>query len=375
MKAFIHQARFRCLCRVVLASFFAASLRLTDLGRALPTNGKAKHSIKRVDELLRNSALAVDAKVVQQYLAGLLANEREPVLLVDWTDIGPLWTALVVTYVARGRGLTLCWEVHARRQQNAASVETRLLARIAELLPQAKPVLVTDAGFKGPWMKKVLKRGWNFVSRVRGRVMVRRDGGTWMSVKTLWPTARKRPMDEGTLELARSNTVSVRIVTQQRKRPWRNKALPSVGRRKQRSIKSAKEPLIIATSLAEAGAKTVADIYALRWQIEMTFRDQKCARFGLGLDAVRTEKLERARAYMLLAVLAHYVAYVIGEMADSAGFARHFQANTEKRRRALSVVRLGGEVLRTAAESMVTALARLPLPALEVVTLPKRGDP
>jgi len=374
LKAFIHEARFSCLCRVVLASFFAVSLRLTDLGRALPTNGKAKHAIKRVDELLRNSALMLDAKIVQQYLAGLLASEEEPVLLVDWTDIGPLWTALVVTYVARGRGLTLCWEVHARRRQNAPGIESRLLARIAELLPRAKPVLVTDAGFKGPWMKKVLKRGWNFVSRVRGRVMVRRDGGKWMSVKNLWATAPKRATDAGMHELARSNPVAVRIVTQQRKRPW-NKALPSVGRRKKRNIKSAKEPLIIATSLAEPCAKTVADIYGLRWQIEMTFRDQKCVRFGRGLDAIRTKKVERARAYMLLAVLAHYVAYVIGEMAERAGFGRHFQANTEKRRRVLSVVRLGGEILRTAPEGMLTALARSPLLALTVATLPKRGDP
>jgi len=371
LKGFIHEARLKCLCRVVLASFFAVSLRLTDLGRALPANGKAKHAIKRVDELLRNPALKLDAQVVQQYLAGLLATEREPVLLVDWTDIGPLWTALVVTYVARGRGLTLCWEVHAKRRLNAARIETQLLARIAELLPEAQPVLVTDAGFKGPWMKKVMKRGWNFVARVRGRVMVRREAGEWMSVKKLWATARKCATDEGTLELARTNPVSVRLVTQQRKRPWKNKALPSVGRRKKRNIKSAKEPLVIATSLREASAKSVADIYGLRWQIEMTFRDQKCARFGLGLDAVRTKKLERARTYMLLAVLAHYVAYVIGAMADRAGFAHNFQANTERRRRVLSLVRLGSEVLRSAMTSLVTALELLPLPPLAVVTLPK----
>jgi hypothetical protein len=363
-----------CLSRVVLASFFSASLRLTDLGRALPTNGKAKHAIKRVDELLRNPALKLDTLTVQRYLAGLLATEREPVLLVDWTDIGPLWTALVVTYVARGRGLTLCWEVHPKRRQNSARIEGQMLARIAELLPGARPVLVTDAGFKGPWVKKVLKRGWNFVGRVRGRVMVRREGGNWMSVKKLWAKARKQATDEGTLELARSNPVSARIVTQKRKRPWKNKALPSVGRRKKRNIKSAREPLIIATSLREASAKTVANIYGLRWQIEMTFRDQKCVRFGLGLDAIRSKKLDRARAYMLLAVLAHYTAYVIGEMADRAGFARNFQANTERRRRVLSVVRLGSEIIRSVAP-MQTALDHLPIPVLTVLTLPKRGDP
>lgn len=374
LKGFIHGARLKCLCRVVLASFYAASLRLTDLGRELATDVDRKHAIKRVDQLLRNPLLNVDARVVQEYFAGLLAADREPVLLVDWTDIGPLWTALVVTYVARGRGLTLCWEVHSRRSQNSARVEAKLLARIAALLPGTKPVLVTDAGFKGPWMKKVLKRGWHFVTRVRGLVTVRREGSEWTSVKSLWADARKRARDEGTFELARTNPVSVRLVTQRRKRPQR-RTLPAVGRRKKRNIQSAKEPLVIATSLQSASAKAIADIYGYRWQIEMTFRDHKCARFGLGLGAVRTKKAERACAYMLLAALAHYVAYVIGELAERAGMARRFQANTETRRRVLSVVRLGHEILRTASTKILEELSHLPLPPPQLLTLPKFGDP
>lgn len=375
LKGFIHGARLNCLCRVVLAAVLARSLRLSLLGKMLPTSVDRKHAIKRVDQLLGNPALEGDADVVQQYLAGLLAADREPVLLVDWTNIGTLWTAIVVTYVSRGRGLTLCWEVRPSQRQNAPHVETRLLNRIEKLLPGATPVLVTDAGFRGPWMRKVLKRRWHFVGRVRGHVMVRRDGGEWMNVKSLWPTARKKARDEGTFELARVRPVSVRLVTQQRKRPWKNKTLPAVGRRKKRNIKSAKEPLIIATSLRHASAAAIADIYGHRWQIEMTFRDQKCARFGLDLNAVRTKILERASAYMLLAVMAHYVAYVVGELAERADIARRFQANTVTQRRVLSVVRLGQEILRSASTSILRQISRLRLRALPILTLPKFGDP
>jgi hypothetical protein len=341
----------------------------------LLTNGKAKHAIKRVDELLRNPHLELDAEVVQQYLAGLLAAEREPVLLVDWTDIGPLWTALVVTYVTRGRGLTLCWQVHSKRRQNSARIETQVLARIAKLLPAAKPVLVTDAGFRGPWMKKVINRGWNFVGRVRGRVKVRREGGKWMSAMKLGAAATRRPKDLGMCEVAFTNPYEARLVMLRRKRTWKTEALPDVGRRKKRNIKSAKEPLIFATSLRDESAKSVADIYGLRWQIEMTFRDQKCARFGLGLDAIRTKQLNRVRAYMLLVVLAHYFAYVLGKMAEDAGLAPDFQANTERRRRVLSVVRLGCEVIRRAALSMLTALETLPIHIPKIATLQECGDP
>lgn len=373
LKDFVHEARLKCLCRVVLASFFAASLRLTDLGRALPTNAKPKHAIKRVDELLRNPRLAFDTEVVQQYLAGLLAAEREPVLLVDWTDIGPLWTALVVTYVTRGRGLTLCWQVTSKRRQNSARIETQVLARIAKLLPRAKPVLVTDAGFRGPWMKKVIKRGWNFVGRVRGLVRVRREGGKWVSAMKLGAAATRQPKDLGMVEVALSGPYKARLVILRRKRKSKTKDLPAVGRRKKRNIKSAKEPLIFTTSLRAASAKRVADIYGLRWQIEMTFRDQKCARFGLGLDAIRTKQQKRVRAYMLLVVLAHYVAYVLGEMAERADLAKDFQANTERNRRVLSVVRLGCEVIRRSA--MLTALDKLPIHVPKVATLKECGDP
>jgi Transposase DDE domain len=375
LKGLIHEARLKCLCRVVVASFFAASLRLTDLGRALPTNGKPKHAIKRVDELLRNPHLELDAEVVQQYLAGLLAAEREPVLLVDWTDIGPVWTALVVTYVTRGRGLTLCWQVTSKRRQNSARLETQVLARIAKLLPAAKPVLVTDAGFRGPWMKKVTKRGWNFVGRVRGLVKVRREGGEWVSAMKVGAAATRRPKDLGMFEIALTDPYQARLVILRRKRKSKTEALPDVGRRKKRNIKSAREPLVFTTSLRAASAKSVADIYGLRWQIEMTFRDQKCARFGLGLDAIRTKQQKRVRAYMLLAVLAHYVAYVLGEMAEQAGLAREFQANTETRRRVLSVVRLGCEVIRRAAVTMLAALDKLPLHIPKIATLKKCGDP
>lgn len=364
LKELIHEARLKCLCRVVLAAFYAASLRVTDLGRALSTSGKTKHAIKRVDELLSNRRLNGDTEVVQQYLAGLLGSESRPVLLVDWTDIGPLWTSLVVTYAARGRGLTLLWQVHPRRRQNSARAESQLLKRIAALLPGAKPILVTDAGFRGPWMKKVLKQGWDFVGRLRGQVTVRRAGGEWMRPKEVTATATRNPKDLGMFEIARSGPFAARLIARRKKRGWVSKKLPEVGRRKKRNIRSAREPLLLATSLREPTAKSVSDLYALRWQIELTFRDQKCLRFGFGLDAIRTKQLKRARAYMLLAVLTHYVAYVIGAMAEKAGLARSFQANTERRRRVLSLVRLGSEVLRKAQDSMVIALAQLvPMPA------------
>jgi hypothetical protein len=51
-----------------------------------------------------------------------------------------------------------------------------------------------------------------------------------------------------------------------KKRMRRKQTLPRVGQRKKRSIRSAREPLVIATSITDATAKEIADIYALRWR-------------------------------------------------------------------------------------------------------------
>jgi hypothetical protein len=360
----------KCLGRIVVAALVGARLSVTALGRALVSAGKTKHAIKRVDVFLANPHLVGDAEVIQQHFAGLMANVTRPVLLVDWTDIGTLWTALVASYVTEGRALTLCWEVRPQRQKNSAKIESNLLSRIAALLPAgAKPIVVTDAGFRGPWLEKIRARGWDFISRVRGQVSVRSEGGRWRDVKALWDEARRSPTDLGSFELARSRPVEVRLISLLPKRKNKKRALPAVGRRTKRNIQSAREPLILATSLpTTTKAKEIAELYGLRWRIEMTFRDQKCSRFGLGLDAVRTEQPERARAYLLLAVVAHYVAFILGAEAERAGFAPQFQANTVKNRRVLSWPRLGCEVLRRALSGSLSGR-----PALVVIR--KCGDP
>lgn len=372
LKESIHAARLKCLCRVVVAALAGGRLTLTALGRALEGGGKTKHAIKRVDVLLGNRRLVGDAEVVQRHLAGLMPKASRPVLLVDWTDISKLWTALVVTYVSEGRGLTLCWEVHPQAKKNSATVESKVLSRIAALLPpDVTPILITDAGFRGPWLKKVSRRGWDFVGRVRGRVNVRQQSEEWQDVKKLWARARRSPTDLGLFELARYEPVKARLVSLWSKRKPKQKELPHVGRRKTRNIKAAREPLILATSLLTSTAPKVAALYAFRWQIEMTFRDQKCGRFGLGLDGIRTKQLRRVQAYVLLAVLAHYTALVLGAAAERTGLSHQFQANTVRHRRVLSWPRLGCELVRRTTHLLIH-LATQPLHAGHLL---KCGDP
>lgn len=277
-----------------------------------------------------------------------------------------------------GRGVVLCSQVHPRRKENNPRVESSLLQQLAQLLPGgARPILVTDAGFRGPWLKKVLALGWDFVSRVRGRVQVERRGAPgWVPVKALWREASARPRVLGEYALARYLPVEARLVAVWKKHP-KKKPLPRVGRRQQRAVRSAREPWVLATSLRTLSAEDVVALYALRMRIEQTFRDQKCPRLGLGLDQVRTRSKQRVEVYLLLVAVAHYVASLIGAAAERVGLQRHFQANTVRTRRVLSWARLGRELLAHAARARAwLALAHVPS-TLATYALPAaiRGDP
>jgi hypothetical protein len=356
----VHDARLACVEKVISAVLISGRLALSLIGRSLEGACKPKHAIKCVDRLLGNVKLHAE---IGQFYARIasqtVSREERPILLIDWTDIGTLWAALVVTLVSEGRGVVLCAEVHSRRKENNPRIESSLLRKLRGLLPsECKPILVSDAGFRGPWLKKVVAEGWDFVGRVRGRVFVRRAGSEqWLPVKQLWGQASARPSDLGDFSFARYLPVEARVVALWKNRHSRRaKLLPRVGRRKQKGIRAAREPWILVTSLRNVSAREIVKMYGLRMRIELTFRDQKCPRFGLALDQVRTNCRKRVEVYLLLATLAHYVAMLIGQAAELANLHRDYQANTVENRRVLSWPRLGREILRRSLLTPTTAV-------------------
>ena len=82
-------------------------------------------------------------------------------------------------------------------------------------------------------------------------------------------------------------------------------------------------------------------------QIEETFRDTKNPRLGWALDFSGTKSPERMEALFLLAAMAVLAVVIAGLSAEDAALKRHFQANTTRSRRVLSVFTLGTLVLRS----------------------------
>jgi hypothetical protein len=159
------------------------------------------------------------------------------------------------------------------------------------------------------------------------------------------------PSELGSYEIGRKSRFRTRIVGVRKKPRYQRRP----GKRDygcERQKRAAREPWILATSLT-AWAKKVVTMYALRMQIEETFRDTKSHRFGIALSHARTRSTSRADMLVLLAAYAHVLYMLLGLAAEEAGLQRRFQANTVSNRRVLSLALLGRLVLAEHGHSLL----------------------
>ena len=108
-----------------------------------------------------------------------------------------------------------------------------------------------------------------------------------------------------------------------------------------------KDLWLLVTSLAHGrgAGRRVGKIYALRMQIEETFRGLKNGRWGFGLEYARSYHAERLENLLLIGTLAMFIVWLNGFLVKANKWTRHFQANTGPRRSALSTFFLGQRLL------------------------------
>lgn len=353
----IHATRLSAIVAAVHAAILGRRLTLTELGRSLSGTAHVKHNIKRMDRLLANRHLAAEGMDLYRALARRIVGQvAEPVIIVDWSDLTAdrRWQLLRAALPVGGRALTLYEEVHPLRHFANRRVHRLFLARLKALLPESVcPVLITDAGFRGPWFKAVSRLGWHWIGRIRNRDFVRPAGsGAWHGCKTLYAQASARPRALGLFEVVRSNPFVCRLYLV--KHPKRHRIHRSVfGLRihSKRSLKQAsaqREPWLLAasTSLASRAPSQIVNLYATRMQIEEAFRDLKCARYGLGFEFNLSRSPERIAALLLIALLAFFVLWLIGQRALARGLQFQFQSNTRRTRPVLSLFNLAVQLVR-----------------------------
>jgi hypothetical protein len=354
----IHSRRLTSLMSCVSSLLQGRRLTLTALGRFMTGRAYPKHSIKRVDRLLGNQHLRSERPLFYWVmLRALLGSLKHPLILVDWSRIDASGTAFLLraSIPLAGRSFPVYESVHER--ESCPKYQNRLLKTLAELLPvDCIPILVTDAGFRRPWMKAVAAQGWYYVARIRNRELYRRDQTDWQPVKNLYALAAASPKALGRVEMTRSapHFIDLYCVRHCAKGRKHQRVTGSIAKSKlsRQSARREREPWLLASNLVQSEwnpAKIVA-VYKRRMQIEEGFRDVKSEHLGLGLNLHRSHCLHRIEILLLVAAFANYLLFLTGLQARQSNLERRYQSNSLRERRVLSLWRLGLEYWRRCIE-------------------------
>lgn len=328
-------------------------LSLTAIGRSSMQGNQVKHNIKRADRLLANSGIHENCKRYFAVLAAtLVGKNKQPIILVDWTDAPKEHEAIVAAVPNGGRALSIYSEVYPIGTKGKTKIESSFLKTLKTILPaDCCPVIVTDAGFRNPWFKTVIKLGWHYVGRLRGKFCLKRQHDDWLYSDEFLSQASARPVDLGNWITSKSTPLHTRLVlvSKYKKTKTKKRRKSKKGSNPQRKARArAKEPWLLCTSLSKQKAKQIVKIYATRMQIEEFFRDIKNHRFGWSFAYSRSGDSSRINTLILLACFASLAVTLVGQAAENRGIHYAYQANTIKNRRVLSLFYLGIQVISRA---------------------------
>lgn len=350
----VHALRFKALIDAVLSLTVGQQLSLTALGRHLPDETAPKHAIKRMDRLIGNPHLQRERPLFYRSVTQLLVGTTpHPRILVDWSpaDDRDRHFVLRAAIPFAGRSFPIYEKVH--HKDACPTCQRHLLDQLVTLLPAGcQPILITDAGFKGPWFRDIERRGWYYVGRVRSPAHLRLPGGDWLPVGDLFRQAKKTPEALGEAELYKTSPLFTQVYRVRHaakgRRHLTKHGKPSRAKRSRKAAKGGREPWVLVSNLPSSSskAKKVVGIYRQRMQIEEGFRDVKSPLFGLGFGMHQTNSARRIEVLLLIAMLASLVMWVCGLKVRYDGQARQYQSNSLRSRAVLSVWRLGCEALR-----------------------------
>ncbi|QTL35390.1 IS4 family transposase [Pseudoalteromonas viridis] len=235
-------------------------------------------------------------------LSRSVVTHKHPFILVGWShaDTRTKHCILRASIVSEGRAMTLYQQSALSYQYHCPKTQKRFLKMLKLILPNdCRPVIVTDAGFKVPWLKAVRSHDWHYISRVRGTAHLRTEQSTeFVSCQSLFKSHARKSQFLGATELTKSAQYQTHAV------------LVGKGHKllKRDNKRTYREPWLLVSSLPKRHNFTekVIKLYSMRMQIEAGFRDQKSVRFGLGSDLHRTNKINRLDILLLLATLAHW---------------------------------------------------------------------
>jgi hypothetical protein len=216
----MHALRRRVLLSAVEAMIHGRRLTLMDLARSWPGAERIRAPLKALDRLLGNHHLHAEREHIYKAMTRWLVRTKQPIIVIDWSDLKSdrSWHLLRAAIPVGGRTLPILDMAFPGGKQGSPKAERLFLQRLAQVLPDdVRPILVTDAGFRGPWFRAVEAMGWQWLGRLRNTtylkpVEVPDEPGEWVTCEAMYALATRRPRDFGSMDIARSNLLTARVV-------------------------------------------------------------------------------------------------------------------------------------------------------------------
>lgn len=275
---------------------------------------QVKSGVKMFDRLLSSAGFKLDLAEAA-WVKWVVGPRDEIVVALDWTDFdSDDHTTLAMYMVTRhGRATPLLWKTVKKSElaEQRTRLEHAMVERAHQILPEhVRITLLADRGFGDQKLYDLLQAlGWDFIIRFRECITVETIDGATRPASEIVPRGGRALMVH-----------SVRVTRDRCDVP----AIVVVRGKKMR------EAWCLATTLTKREAREVVDLYAKRFTIEETFRDQKDLHFGMGLAATHIGRTDRRDRILMIAALAQALLTMLGAAAEGAGFST--KTNTDSRR-------------------------------------------
>jgi hypothetical protein len=334
--------------------------------------------LKRIDRLIGHARVAAEAQSVAAAIVARLKTPGAPLIIaIDWSAVGPggafVELRAAATVPGKGRGITIYQQVYPLSKLGNPKAERALLLALHGWIGgDVEVIVITDAGFRRAWFAQVERLGWGWIGRVRRGVHLGRltGRGLWCftSAAYWFKRANGKARREDDCRLTQKaawpcDVVSVRRHRTKRRR-YRCPGHGSTPKAAREARVSAREPwlLVHGARLRRYAPEQIVAFYANRMQIEENFRDNKSTGYGMGQDIGRSRSALRWQALLLIATLAAFLLWHIGQLAEAEGLHRRFKATTRAARE-LSIITLA---------RLLCALPHLPLTDFAVHVLYQR---
>ncbi|AIP97068.1 hypothetical protein N898_00055 [Salmonella enterica subsp. arizonae serovar 62:z36:- str. RKS2983] len=351
----LHKYRQNALLDATIALINGASLTLTSIGRYLPGTAQVKNKIKRVDRLRGNESLHRNIPLIFRNIIAMLTSQLSLcVIAVDWSGYpSQEHHVLRASLICDGCSIPLLrWIVPSEKQQNA-KVQQAFLNTLAEAVnPEARVIIVTDAGFQNAWFRHIESLGWDFIGRIRGNIQMRlkAKGEYWFRRQELQASSKPEYLGPGMLARSEYARCDGHFYLHKKEPKGRKNKRSRCGIARPSQLKdaspAAKEPWLIFNSTDDFKPRVIMKLYSRRMQIEQNFRDEKSERFGFGLRASYSRSAGRVLALRLLATLSTIVLWLVGYHAENKGLHLRYQANSVRIWRVITYLTLAENVLR-----------------------------